>query len=246
MNKTVSIFKSISELSDFFAFQLIQRIKEIPADGYCSVALSGGSTPRQLFSHLASNFRESIDWKRILIFWEDERCVPPDSDESNYRMAKESLLENVPIPAENIFRIQGEADPAAEAKRYGEIIRKHVPSVNNIPEFDFMMLGLGEDGHTASIFPGNLHLFSSDLLCEVAMHPVSKQKRVTATGMLINSSYNIIFLVTGKSKAEMVSNVIEHKNGWEKLPASHVQPINGKLYWLLDENAAVNLYLSDK
>jgi 6-phosphogluconolactonase len=241
MEKLIRIFKSIDELSQFFAEKLAISVNETPAGSFFSIVLSGGSTPRLVFNYLAANFRDSIDWQKVQVFWGDERCVPPESDESNFRMAKESLLEHVPIPAKNIFRIRGEADPFVEADRYSELVRQQLPSVDKIPRFDFLMLGLGEDGHTASIFPGSLDLFSSDLLFEATQNPYSKQKRITATGKVINHSKTVIFLVTGESKAEMVARIIERKEGWEQLPASMVHPENGELIWLMNDKAAIYL-----
>ena len=133
------------------------------------------------------------------------------------------------------------ADPYAEVVRYSEIISERVTAKNNIPQFDLMMLGLGEDGHTASIFPGSEHLFSSDKLCEVAINPYSMQKRITVTGKIINHSRTVLFLITGDSKAEMVARIIDRKEGWDKLPASMVNPSQGELIWLLDEKAASEL-----
>lgn len=241
MENAIKIFESIDELSQFFARKLAAHIRETPAGNFFSMALSGGSTPRLVFAYLALNFRDQIDWQKIRVFWGDERCVAPESDESNFRMAKESLLDHVPIPTNNIFRIRGQASPSDESDRYAEATRQNVPSYHNIPRFDFMMLGLGEDGHTASIFPGNMHLFSSDKLFEVAENPYTKQKRITATGKLINQARHIVFLVTGDSKAEIVARVIERKDACEKIPASMVHPENGELFWLLDDRAASKL-----
>jgi len=156
-------------------------------------------------------------------------------------MAKESLLDHVPIPATNIFRIRGEADPYIEAGRYAEAVGQYVPSYHVTPQFDFIMLGLGEDGHTASIFPGDLHLFRSDRLFEVAENPDTKQKRITATGKMINQARHIVFLITGESKAEMAARIIKKREGWKKLPASKIHPENGELLWLLDDRAAMKL-----
>ncbi len=238
MGKSINIFENIDDLSTFFARQLIKRIQNIPEGQFFSMALSGGSTPKAVFQSLALNFGNQIAWGKIRIFWGDERCVAPENKESNYRMAKESLLDQVPIPVNNIFRIKGEANPSYEADRYAKVVSQHVSSQNNIPQFDFMMLGLGDDGHTASIFPGNLRLFSSDKLFEVAEHPQTKQKRITATGKLINQALTVAFLASGDSKSAMVSTVLDRKKEWEKLPASLVHPKNGELFWLLDEKAA--------
>ncbi|HSL85377.1 MAG TPA: 6-phosphogluconolactonase, partial [Bacteroidales bacterium] len=153
MGTTKRIFKSAEDLSQFFAQYLVKGIGETHADCSFSIALSGGSTPRSIFQYLAVNFRETIAWKRVLVFWSDERCVSPDSPESNFRMTRENLLDHIPIPSDNIIRIMGEADPLGEAERYAETVRKFVPSFNGIPRFDLMMLGVGMDGHTASIFP---------------------------------------------------------------------------------------------
>ena len=241
MGNTVKIFKSVDELSYFFAQKLVDDIREKSSGNYYSIALSGGSTPRKVFEYIALHFKTQIDWQKVKVFWGDERCVDPENEESNYRMAKESLLDKVPIPEANIFRINGESDPSAEADRYSETIRQHVPGQNNIPQFDLMMLGLGDDGHTVSIFPGSLHLFMSDKLCEVALNPYSKQKRITVTGRIVNQARTVIFLVTGETKAEMVATIIGKKQGWEKLPAAMVNPTEGELVWLLDEPAANKL-----
>jgi 6-phosphogluconolactonase len=245
MRNTIKIFQSVEELSQFFAEKIVAGIQQTHSGNHYSIALSGGSTPRKVFEYIALNFKAKIDWTKILIFWSDERCVDPESEESNYRMAKESLLDNVPIPANNIFRIYGEADPSAESARYSGIISQNVSSQNNIPHFDLIMLGLGDDGHTVSIFPGNMHLFTSDKLCMVAENPYSKQKRITVTGQVVNQATTVIFLVTGESKAEMVARIIEKKDGYDKLPAAMVHPENGELIWLLDEQAACKLDLTN-
>jgi 6-phosphogluconolactonase len=238
MIKKLIIFKSVDQLAAFFTDDLAAKINETPDGRFFSWALSGGSTPKVLFQYLAQNFRKKISWEKVLVFWSDERCVAPDDQQSNYRMTKESLLNYVPIPAANIFRIKGEADPSEESERYSEAVMQIVPSFNNIPRFDFMMLGLGEDGHTASIFPGNLHLFDSKHLFEVAEHPQTKQKRITATGNLINHSATVAFLVTGEAKSEIAYHVLGHQLGSEKLPAAQIFPNNGELLWLMDEKAA--------
>ncbi len=241
MGKIIHVFSDMEELSLFFARKFADSIRETPDEQYFSLALSGGSTPRKVFEYMALHFREKLDWRKVLIFWSDERCVPPGSDESNYKMAKESLLDHISIPSGNIFRIQGEADPVVESSRYAEVIRRHVGAHHNIPRFDFLMLGLGDDGHTVSLFPDNLQLFGSDKLCEVSEQPVSKQKRITLTGQIINQAANVVFVVCGASKADMVARVIEKKEGWELLPASLVSPGEGELLWLLDKGAAGRL-----
>lgn len=205
-----------------------------------SVALSGGSTPEKIFESLSLHHNKTIDWARILFFWSDERCVPPDDADSNYRMARLSLFEKLDIPEANIFRIMGENEPEQEAIRYSGVISGHVPSREKMPEFDVVMLGLGTDGHVASIFPGNKGSFLSEDITAVVVHPQSGQKRITLTGSVINNAKNVVILVTGRAKAEITAEVIENdKNG--DFPASHVNPLNGNLIWLLDTEAAALL-----
>ena len=241
MGKTFKIFNNIDELSYSFAQQIIANIQKKNEGHYFSLALSGGSTPKAVFIYLASNFKDTISWNKILIFWGDERCVEPENDESNYKMAKENLLDHIPIPEKNIFRITGENEPIKESVRYFETVKKYVPVIDEVPQFDLIMLGLGDDGHTASIFPNNPVLYKSNKLFEATENPYTKQKRITATFKLINHASNVVFFVTGKSKSEMISRILERKKGWEELPASMVRPVDGELIWLLDEGAAMEL-----
>jgi len=245
MKKIINIFETADGLSQFVAQQLVKQIADLSEGHFFSIALSGGSTPKSIFRYLALNYTEQIDWRKLLVFWGDERCVAPESDESNYRLARENLLDLVPVPKENIFRILGENDPAEEAIRYSETVKNHFPSLHGIPQFDYILLGLGEDGHTASIFPDQIQLFQSNRFFEVATHPQSGQKRISVTGSVINQARMVSFIVTGEAKAEMVARILEKKPGWEHLPASLVHPENGLLYWLLDKNAAQNLKNTD-
>jgi len=241
LKRSIKIFLTLEKLSLYFTQTLSESVNKTPVDRSFSLALSGGSTPKVVFEFIASNFKNSIDWNRVVIFWGDERCVSPENDESNYKMASDSLLNHIPIPDTNIIRIMGENDPLTEAKRYSEIVSKGIPSVNGNPQFDMIMLGLGDDGHTASIFPNNIHLFDSKNLFEVSEHPDTKQKRITATGTIINNSKAVFFLATGKNKSEKVCQILEKKNNSKNYPASLVDPINGELTWLLDNLSAEQL-----
>lgn len=241
MNKSVKIFSTVENLSLYFAQTLAEYVSKTPEDRFFSLALSGGSTPKVIFEFIASNFKNKINWSKVIIFWGDERCVSPKNEESNYKMASESLLKYIPIPDTNIFRIKGEEDPVTEANRYSEIVSKLIPSINGNPQFDLIMLGLGEDGHTASIFPNNIHLFDSTKLFEVSKHPVTKQKRITATGKIINNSRVVSFLATGKNKSGKVNQILEKKSKWKLYPASLVDPKEGELIWLLDNLSAKQL-----
>ena len=241
MSHSVRVFPNPEALAQSIAMILIKDLDRIEPDHFYTIALSGGTTPEYLFRYLSDHYAERISWDKLLVFWGDERCVPPEEPDSNYRMAYESLLQNVPIPDANVFRIRGENDPEEEARQYSELVSSVVPFFNGIPQFDLMLLGLGDDGHTASIFPDRPDLFSSSQLFEVAVRPGTRQKRITATGRLINNSSRIYFIVTGSMKASIVSEIIEARGGSDRYPASRVNPGSGHIVWLLDSEAAALL-----
>jgi 6-phosphogluconolactonase len=220
------------ELAEVFAERLLLWIDEHTQNNY-HIALSGGRTPGILFRLLAEKYQTLIPWEKVHFWWSDERMVPPDNDQSNYKLANNLLLTPIKISQPHIHRIRGEADPLEEVKRYESEIRSMLPMRNQIPLFDLILLGLGEDGHTASIFPGQLHLFETDKLVEISMHPVTSQVRITFTGKLLNSSWKIAFLVAGKSKANVLSQIIHHHKGSEIFPAAHIRP-KGELHWFID------------
>lgn len=232
------IREDTNELAYAFAKLIGQQVDAKSGTEVCSIALSGGSSPKALFKQLVKIQHPHIQWNKIQVFWSDERCVSPDNDNSNYKMARKYLLDKVNMSASTIFRIKGENDPVIEAARYEQLVKENVPAGTTIPVFDIVMLGLGEDGHIASIFPQNKQLFFNDRLFEISQHPFSEQMRITATGKVINNAKITIFLVTGEKKAEVLSRIIDKKPGWEKLPASFVKPENGQLIWLLDKEAA--------
>ena len=229
----IRIFKDTKELSLEFCDELMKISSQ--KEKYF-IALSGGSTPKIIFQTLSEHFKEKIHWYKIHLFWSDERCVPPDDSESNYGMAKQYLLNYINIPEENIHRIIGENEPELEAIRYSEEIKNIVNSKNGLPSFDLVMLGIGEDGHTASIFPDQMHLLNSNKICDVAVHPLSGQKRITLTGSTINNSDEVIFLVTGESKRTILKKILKEQN--KIYPAAFIKPINGKLKYFIDEEAA--------
>ncbi len=205
------------------------------------LALSGGSTPKVVFDLLASEYSSKIDWKKIHFYWGDERCVSPIDEQSNYKMTVEHLFSKIPIPRENIHRILGERDPTAEAMRYANLLEINLERVAGIPQFDLVMLGMGDDGHTASIFPHQIALWETKDHCVVATHPDSGQKRVSINGQVINTAKAVAFLVTGANKAEKVDEILNRKKGFEKYPAALVQPHSGALLWFLDQEAAALL-----
>lgn len=232
----IEIFENKKELARYFGDMLVDmaRSKE-----RVYIALSGGSTPKVIFDILAEEYRQKIDWKSLVFFWGDERCVAPDDAESNYGMTKRHLFSKLPIENSNIFRVKGEMEAELAAADYSAIIDGEVPKENGTARFDLMILGMGDDGHTASIFPHQIDLWQSDSLCEVATHPESGQKRITLTGKVINNSARVVFLVTGSSKAEKVDEIINSKGSFKKYPAALVAPDN--LLWMLDKEAASSL-----
>lgn len=204
---------------------------------HLTVALSGGSTPKRLFKLWAEQYRDTIDWSKVRFFWGDERCVPPNHEESNYGMTKQLLFNHVELPEENIHRVIGEADPGAEAIRYSAEISDNTEASEGYPVFDLVILGMGSDGHTASIFPHQMDLLESEKFCAVADHPESGQQRITLTGPVINRAKAVAFLVTGESKQEKVSAILGREEGATQFPAAHIMPESGDLHWFMDEAA---------
>ncbi len=230
----IKIFDSKKELAIFFGELLKEKTEK---NNRINIALSGGSTPKAIFDELAQNYSSSINWEKVNLFWGDERCVPPDSEQSNYKMTTDHLLSKVSIPEDNIYRIEGELEPSEACIKYEKVLKQNLPIENNIPVFDIMLLGMGDDGHTASIFPYEIDLWQNEKNCVVATHPNSKQNRVSLTGNIINKSKEIYFLVTGLGKAEKLDEIINNKEGFKKYPASLVNnPI-----WLVDSEAASKL-----
>jgi 6-phosphogluconolactonase len=211
--------------------------------GRFRVALSGGSTPRALHQRLAqSPLRESVDWANVHIFWGDERMVPPDDIESSYRMARETLLAHVHIPAANIYPIPTVgATPEAAASAYEETLTAVFSA--ELPRFDLILLGLGPDGHTASLFPGQPEVVRPSAALAVAVHNAPKPPpvRITFTYKLINAAANILFLVAGADKGVVLREVLRGPADPARLPAQGVRPERGALVWLVDAAAAKEL-----
>lgn len=233
----IKVFKDGKQVAVAFAEYLVNLIRS--KKGKIFIALSGGSTPKVLFGLLAEEaYKNKIDWSKVHLFWGDERCVAPDHADSNYKMTYEQLLSKINIPKENVHRVLGENNPEEEAVRYSKEISSLLPKDNDLPVFDLVMLGMGDDGHTLSIFPHQMQLLESDKICEIATHPQSGQKRVTLTGTIANNAKVLTFLVTGKNKAEKILEITKQQKDWNKYPASYINPSNGELYWYLDEDAA--------
>jgi 6-phosphogluconolactonase len=206
-----------------------------------NIALSGGTTPKRLYNVLAEIYAEDIPWEYVHIYWSDERCVAPDHPDSNYGFTREHLLQSVPIPQKNIHPINGESDPESEAERYSEELINRVPLADNLPRFDMVILGMGSDGHTASIFDDRLDLIESDHICVATVHPVTGQKRITFTGKVINNAAIIAFMITGLEKAAVAAAILDDHEEADDYPAAYIYPENGKIIWYLDEVAASDL-----
>jgi 6-phosphogluconolactonase len=245
MQPEIQIFNTVSELSDSLAEGFHSHIGMLCRGQIkVSIALSGGSTPQLLFKRIATFNASSTqvdDWNKVHFFWVDERCVPPHHPESNYGMANRYLLRALNIQETNIHRIRGETRPEEEAVRYSTEVRAYVVTRNTIPVFDWVFLGLGEDGHTASIFPDQMSLLYSDAICAVAVHPQSGQQRITMTGKPLIHARRITFVVTGFSKAQRVKEIIRNDPSAKQYPAKYIKPLAGRMEWFLDKEAAALL-----
>jgi len=235
----VKVYPTNDDLAKDFASEVIQKFDDASQLGKpFYLMLSGGNTPKLLFEYMAKFSRDKKCWDHVHLYWGDERCVPPEHPDSNFGMAKQTLLDHINIPAKNIHRIHGEDDPEKEAMRYAAELAAVPAFENGSPVFDLIMLGMGDDGHTVSIFPVNLFLMKSQKLCEVSSHPKTGQKRITVTGGVINQANKVVFLVTGKNKAVILAEILGKTNSYLNYPASHVHPEKGELNWLLDKDAA--------
>jgi 6-phosphogluconolactonase len=209
--------------------------------GRFAVALAGGSTPKRAYELLAGDdYRDRVDWPKVHVFFGDERMVPPDDAESNYRMASEAMLSRLPVPPENVHRINGLGDALANARLYEDELRTFFNDAP-WPSFDLVLLGMGDDGHTASLFPGTKAL--GERGSWVAANWVEKLNayRVTLTAPAINSAAHVIFLVTGEKKAAPLAEVLKGERDPQRLPSQLIKPLDGSLEWLVDEAAAERL-----
>ncbi len=238
MVPTLNIFSDKNGLSDKLARDFSEYVRRLSESAkQVDIALSGGNTPILFFRSMIA-LRPAIDWRKVRFYWVDERCIPPDHPESNFGTAYQAFLKPLNIEESSWFRIRGEDDPAGEAKRYGDLIVDQVSPEMSFPVFDLLLLGLGYDGHTASIFPHQADLWDADSMCTVGTHPETGQKRITFTGHLINAAARVIFHVTGEKKAEVVKKVITRTENYLDYPASLVVPYRGELEWYLDREAA--------
>ena len=233
----LSIYPSSAEASRKLILYIINILNEEPGKIF-NIALSGGQTPALMFDIWANEYANVTPWERMRIFWVDERCVPPSDSDSNYGMTRSLLLSLVPIPYENVFRIYGEMkSPNKEAKRYSKLVEQLVPDKDGFPEFDIILLGAGVDGHTSSIFPGQEEFLTSDVSYVLTINPINGQKRIAMTGNIIINARWTIFLITGRSKAEVVSEIC---NSGDVSPAAYGAHHANNVELFVDELAASN------
>lgn len=230
----ISVYPTPLETACELIVHIIEQLNKNTGP-FFNVAFSGGNGPLLMFKLWKEEYKNLTPWEKLCIYWVDERCVSADSPESNYGLMRSLLLSHVPVPNEQIFPIQGENDPIAEALRYSEIVKKGLPAMSDLPIFDLVLLGAGTDGHTSSIFPGQEYLLTSCKTYEPSEHPVSKQKRIALTGQPIIHAKETIFLITGQEKAAVVADICHSPQAGPAAYIAH-HAKNTKLY--VDSGAA--------
>ena len=244
--RVVRTFADVETLSEAAAHEFVHCAREtLAARGRFTVALSGGSTPKRLYHLLTIEpFGSQVDWQRVEIFWGDERCVPPDHPDSNYRMAREAMLVHLPIPTEHVHRIEAErADRDAAARDYQAILARAlgVNEDGEPPALDLILLGMGPDGHTASLFP-HTQALDETTRWVVANHvPQLNTDRLTLTRPILNRAHEVLFLVAGADKAERLVEVLTGPAEPKRLPSQSIQPCDGQLLWFVASDAAARL-----
>jgi len=242
MKPEIRVFNDLENLSraaaNLFTAQAAESITK--RDRFL-VALNGGNTPMRLFRLLATDHRDQVDWKRVHVFWGDERCVPPDDAGSSYGQARDALLSRVPIPDSNIHRIIGELAPVEASGNYSLTVRRFASPPLEWPRFDLVYLGMGEDGHTASLFPGSPVEEAAPVIPVTAHYQYRPANRVTLTPAVFNSARRVVFMVTGAKKAVTLAEVLSDRYNPGQYPAQRINPNDGGSIWLVDEEAASKL-----
>lgn len=256
------LYPTTEELIRGFCQALTEKIKSLAAQqARVNLCLSGGNSPKAVFKLLTQKYSKILPREQLHFYWSDERCVPPEHPESNYGTAKTLLLDPLGIPPDHIHFIDGSRQPETEAQRYSEELKRMLPQPGEqflakgfsgsealpntirfpdsegLPRFDLLILGLGEDGHTASIFPHNLALLKDKRLCLVTEHPLSGQKRISLGGRPLNNAANTWFLISGKSKAGVFKQILQNEPAALQYPAYHIRPVAGNLIYFADQQA---------
>lgn len=240
--RDIHVYPSTPALLEAAAQHLLDHARQaIAARNSFTIALAGGSTPKGLYAMLAASpFRSQLDWTKIRFFWGDERHVPPDHADSNFRMAHEAFLSRVPVPMAHVHRVPGELpDAQTAADRYEAVLREQFNvSEPDIPRFDFILLGMGPDGHTASLFPGTRAVHETSRLVAAPRVEKFQTSRITFTPVLLNHARQVTFLICGQAKAETLHAVLEGPFQPGVLPAQIIGPRAGTLTWFVDQEAA--------
>jgi len=242
MKPDIRIFKDLEILSRHAANIFVEQAASAIAErDRFLVALNGGNTPTRLFQVLASDYRDKVNWNKTHIFWGDERCVPPDDPGSSYGQARAALLSHVPIPDSNIHRVDTSFPPSEAAKDYALTLKQFESPPFAFPGFDLVYLGMGEDGHTASLFPGSSVQVTESVIPFTANYQDRPANRVTMTQLVFNQAQTVVFMATGEKKAVTLAEVLSDRYNPELYPAQRIEPKNGELIWLVDEDAASKL-----
>jgi 6-phosphogluconolactonase len=238
----INVFRDLDALSESAADAFTESARQaIDQKGNFTVVLTGGDTVKRLHARFAfPEFKSKIAWENIRFFWGDERLVPPEHPESNYGQAQQLFLNRVGVRPENIFRIRGELAPEDAVRDYTEKLKENAAAGNEWPHFDLVFLGMGSDGHIASIFPGEISQDEQDspVVATFAEYEGRPSQRVSLTPMVFNSAKEIIFLVSGDSKAAVLEKVIQGEGNEEQYPALRIHPKDGQVQWFVDEAAA--------
>jgi 6-phosphogluconolactonase len=241
-NGTIEVLSDLEALSLHAASIFVSASKNsIAAKKRFAVAISGGSTPRRLYTLLGSDaYRHRVDWQTVHFFWADERCVPKEDEASNFRTAFDTFLSKIALPDKNIHRIKGEEAPDKAARDYEEEIRRFFGESER-PGFDLIILGVGEDGHTASLFPGSKSLEERVRLAIPVYLGEPGKNRITLTLPVLNNADQLLFLVAGPSKAAVLSEILGERKKKKGFPAGLIRPAHGNMTWLIDQEAARKL-----
>lgn len=241
-NIELKIFESADDMNEAVANFILQLAKaSVRQRGRFVLSISGGETPKALYSLLSKTpYSTNVPWGKTYVFWGDERCVPEDDENNNAHMAKTILFNNIDIPSSNIFPVSTHMPPAEAARTYEETIK--IFFGHAVPSFDLILLGLGEDGHTASLFPGTDVVHEKSRFVKEVFVETQQLFRVTMTAPLINKAQHIAFLVTGENKSDILNAVINGDYQPEKYPAQLIKPEQGKTYWYADLKAAKHFH----
>ncbi len=232
------IYPEKESLTAAFVCEFLRTLRQYLDEGrQLHIALSGGSTPIAIFKQLAEQATPD-NWSKVHLYWGDERCVPPSDPESNYGNAMKVLLKPLGLDKDQIHQIRGEEKPLGEAGRYGDLLMKQLPVENGFPVFDWIWLGLGTDGHTASIFPQRIELWTAGSPCIVSSHPDTARPRISISGGVINAAKRVSFIASGQEKAGIIRDIFFNEGRHMEYPAFYVNPASGDLEWYLDQDAA--------